>query len=187
MIRITSGVAKNKSLALPRTCKQTAVKEVVKLAIFSILNKKTENGVFLDLFAGSGNLGIEALSRGALHCDFVDIDEKAIKTINENLKLCNLYDKANVIQEDAKNFLLKVPTLYDVIFADPYYNFENYVSLVSLGTQKLKEKGLLFLLTQSKIKFNQNLQDLERWLMQNQVKFDKKRYGKSSLYLLTKE
>lgn len=185
MVRITSGTAKNKPLIVPKTLKQTAVKEIVKLAIFSIMGEKIKEAVCLDLFAGSGNLGIEALSRGALYCDFVDIDKNATETISQNLKKCNLYDKANVIQEDAINFLQKVPSLYGVIFADPYYNFNNYVNLASLGAKKLKENGILFLLAPSKTKLNKNLQQLETWLLENKIEFSKKRYGNTSLYVLT--
>ena len=85
MLRITSGTAKNKKIRVPKIQEFQAVQEVAKLAIFSMLGEKVVDATCLDLFAGSGNMGIEALSRGAKWCDFVDKNRKSTDVIKENL------------------------------------------------------------------------------------------------------
>lgn len=149
MIRVTSGTAKGKKLILPKNQKITAVKEVVKLAIFSILGDKTASATILDLFAGSGNLGIEALSRGASFCDFVDESKSSIETIEKNLKSCGLTDLANPIWDDVLKYLGNTQSMYDIIFADPYYANTNQKYLIKLAVKHLKPQGVFFLLTSS--------------------------------------
>ena len=147
MIRITSGTAKGKRLQLPNNKKITAVKEVVKLAIFSIIGDKIENAACLDLFAGSGNLGIEALSRGASFCDLVDESKTSIETIEKNLKNCGFTDRANPIWDEVLKFLANTESKYDIIFADPYYTETNHRHLIKLAMERLNPHGLLFLLS----------------------------------------
>jgi len=80
-IRIITGTAKNRKLKAPNIEDFRAVQEIAKSSLFSILGEKIKNAVCLDLFSGSGNLGIEALSRGAKRCDFVDENPKCASVI----------------------------------------------------------------------------------------------------------
>ncbi|MFH1295154.1 MAG: RsmD family RNA methyltransferase [bacterium] len=145
MLRITSGTAKGKRLALPTGQKITAVKEVVKLAVFAILGDKIIEAICLDLYAGSGNLGIEALSRGAAHCDLVDESKAASQVIQKNLANCQLENRATIIWDEALKFLANTTDQYDIIFADPYYTELNHRHLIKLAVERLKASGTLFL------------------------------------------
>ena len=149
MIRVTSGIAKGRKLLLPKHQKVTAVKEKVKLAIFSIISDRVIGANCLDLYAGSGNLGIEALSRGASFCDFVDESKTSIDTIEKNLKTTGLSDHANAIWDDSLKYLANTQSRYDIIFADPYYSEENQRHLIKLVVSKLTPYGYFFLLTSS--------------------------------------
>ena len=177
MLRVTSGVAKGKKLLLPNNQKVTAVKEVVKLAIFSILGDKITGANCLDLYAGSGNLGIEALSRGATSCDFVDETKSAIETIEKNLAICGLKDQATVLWEDSLKYLANSQSTYDAIFADPYYTELNHKHLIKLAVERLNPGGLLFLLTSSANPTPELPKELESADIQHQSR----KYGKTLL------
>lgn len=93
----------------------------VKEAMFSIIQFDIEGRRVLDLFAGCGQLGIEALSRGAEKCTFVDADSKAVSVIKKNLEHTKLTDSAAVAQIDAFSFLRMSPEVFDVVLLDPPY------------------------------------------------------------------
>lgn len=93
----------------------------VKEAIFSAIQFEIEGRRVLDLFAGSGQLGIEALSRGAKEAVFVDSDKNAIKTVKENLAKTKLGENACVLQTDSPAFLGMTDKIFDVAFLDPPY------------------------------------------------------------------
>lgn len=120
-MRITSGIAKGHRLRVPVVPDLRPAKSMVRQAIFSVL--RTINDTFvLDLFAGSGSLGLEALSRNARWTDFVDINDEACKAIQENLKHARFKGKAKIHHESAEVFLLSCPPhQYDLILADPPY------------------------------------------------------------------
>ena len=96
----------------------------VKESIFNIIQFDIEGRRVLDLFAGSGQFGIEALSRGAVSAEFVDKNPNAGKLITENLRLCGFLDLATVHVRDAVKFLEKSSSdcTFDIIFIDPPYN-----------------------------------------------------------------
>ncbi|MBR4050111.1 MAG: 16S rRNA (guanine(966)-N(2))-methyltransferase RsmD [Clostridia bacterium] len=93
----------------------------VKEAMFSIIQFDIEGRRVLDLFAGSGQLGIEALSRGAEKCTFVDSDAKAVSVIEQNLAHTQLSDKAVVRKSDSLNFLRTTNEVFDIVIIDPPY------------------------------------------------------------------
>ena len=92
----------------------------VKESMFSILQFDIEGRRVLDLFAGTGQLGIEALSRGAAECVFIDRRADAVKLIRENLALCRLEDRARVRQGEALPYL-RSGEKFDIVFLDPPY------------------------------------------------------------------
>ena len=101
----------------------------IKETLFNIIQFKLKDVVFLDLFAGSGAIGIEALSRGAKKAIFVDNNKKAIDVINLNLENTKLLDKSLVLFKDAKNaikYLNDKNELLDIVFMDPPYDKDLY-------------------------------------------------------------
>ena len=94
----------------------------VKEAMFNLIQGKTADAVVYDAFAGSGGLGIEALSRGANCVYCTDTDERSIHIIRENYERCNFSDKCEIYKTTAAEFLEKTDKLFDLVFMDPPYN-----------------------------------------------------------------
>lgn len=143
MIRITSGEAKNKKLLIPDIPNIRVVQDIAKLALFSILGDKVKNAEVLDLYAGSGNLGIEALSRGAQFAHFVDSHFSSRDTIAKNLQISNLFDKAEFFFKDVVKFVAKAPYKYNIIFVDPFYENTSHRFLVQNLRRILKPEGVI--------------------------------------------
>ncbi len=98
--------------------------QIVKGSVFDTLYGRVQEAVVLDLFAGSGSLGIEALSRGAQRAVFIEQDPKIVRALTTNLGRCKLTDKAEVVRGDAMKYLERVirsKKTFDIIFADPPY------------------------------------------------------------------
>lgn len=151
MTRITSGTSKGRRLKVPsNNGKSVSVQEKAKLAVFSVIGNKILNAKVADLYAGSGNLGIEALSRGAKFCDFIDESHESIGTIKSNLKLAELDTRADVYKADVLKFLSTLHRNYDVVFADPYYDSTSHKHFFKLAVNVLKPQGLLVLFTSDK-------------------------------------
>ncbi len=120
----------------------------VKEALFSILGNAVIDCSFLDLFGGSGGIGIEALSRGAKHVVFIDADIRSIKVLKGNLRNLNITDKAEVFHTDystAISKLYKYGKLFDIIFIDPPYGkgFDKAALEEIYKNPILKESGLV--------------------------------------------
>jgi len=121
----------------------------VRESIFNILTSRISFGglMVLDLFAGTGALGIEALSRGAAHCDFVEMNGRAANTIQRNLTELGLRQQGKVLQRDALRHIIGAEQQYDLVFADPPYAatiFDRLVhDLFTLG--RIRSGGLLVL------------------------------------------
>lgn len=123
-MRIITGIAKGRRLKMPKGGKTRPAMDKVKGATFNIISSITKGSKFLDLFAGSGNLGIEALSRGAKQAVFVDMSRECVKTIKENLDLTGLREKGIVFSQDCLKFLKRKNLslgVFDVVFIDPPY------------------------------------------------------------------
>lgn len=143
MIRVTSGTAKGRKLKTPNITKFRAAQDVVKLAVFSILDTKVENAFCLDLYAGSGSFGIEALSRGAKFCHFVDELKTAQVTVLENLKTCDLVDQGEFFKQDAVKYVANASRIYDIIFADPFYEETSHKFLLQNMAEILNDRGVI--------------------------------------------
>lgn len=118
-MRVISGAAKGMRLKSPVTARPTA--DNVRSTMFDILGADCEGARVLDLFAGSGALGIEALSRGAARATFVESDKQAAKVIEDNLEAARL--DGDIVKTDAVRFLDQTPREpYDLVFLDPPYD-----------------------------------------------------------------
>ena len=120
-MRVISGCARGVSLKTPNGDKTRPTSDRVKEALFSIIHFDLPGARVLDLFGGSGQLGIEALSRGASSAVFVDFGADACKLIRENLNRTRLAEHAKVIQSDYMKFLSSTREKFDIILLDPPY------------------------------------------------------------------
>ncbi len=142
-IRITTGIAKNKRLKAPAIEGFRAVQEVAKSSVFSILGEKVLGAMCLDLFSGSGNMGLEALSRGAEWCDFVDDNYFSCEVIKENIINCGFLEKAEVTRKEAAKYVVNTEKTYDIVFLDPFYQDVAHKFLVSNLKNILNEEGII--------------------------------------------
>ena len=104
-MRVVTGEAKGRKLKAPKTMGTRPIIDRVKTALFDILSTRVEETRFLDLFAGTGSVGIEALSRGAAQATFIEMNYSVLKLVRENLKITGLGDRAETIHADAFKFL----------------------------------------------------------------------------------
>ena len=118
-MRIVSGKYRGKILKEFDFITTKPTTDRVKESIFNLIQFDVANACVLDLFAGTGALGIEAISRGAKHVIFVDNNSQAIKLINENLK--GIEGEYYVDQADYKTFLNKIQIKFDIVLLDPPY------------------------------------------------------------------
>lgn len=120
-MRVIAGKAKGIALKTPEGLKTRPTADRVKEALFSIIQFELPGAKVLDLFGGTGQLGIEALSRGAGHATFVDESDAACKLIRENLKRTGFSENGTVIRADYKAFLNRATGKFDIILLDPPY------------------------------------------------------------------
>ncbi len=120
-MRVVSGTARGRRLKELQGNDTRPTTDKVKESMFNILQFDIEGRRVLDLFAGTGQLGIEALSRGAEHATFVEQRKDGVKLIRENLELCGFEKDAKVVTGEALSFLGSVREKYDLVFLDPPY------------------------------------------------------------------
>ena len=120
-MRVITGKARGVALKTPEGMKTRPTSDRVKEALFSIIQFDIPNAKVLDLFAGTGQLGIEALSRDAKYAVFIDELDQACKLISDNLKKTKLENYARVIRSDYEIFLKNCKEKFDIIFLDPPY------------------------------------------------------------------
>lgn len=151
-MKVTGGQAKGKKIYIPKGAPVRATSDRTKEALFNIL-PSMEGKLFLDLFAGTGNIGIEALSRGAAKAVFVEKNNLLIKAIKKNLSLCGFNDQCELIPAAVENgiqLLARRKEKFDVIFADPPYE-GNFVqrTLDSLSRLSLVSENGIFVIEHS--------------------------------------
>ena len=120
-MRVITGKARGVQLKTPDGMQTRPTADRVKEALFSIINFDIPGADVLDLFGGTGQLGIEALSRGAKSAVFVDQSEQACKLIRENLKRTKLEQQGRVVRGDYMDYLSRCRENYDIILLDPPY------------------------------------------------------------------
>ncbi|WP_044896140.1 16S rRNA (guanine(966)-N(2))-methyltransferase RsmD [Bacillus alveayuensis] len=133
-MRVVSGTCKGRVLKSVPGMTTRPTTDKVKEAIFNMIGPYFQGGTALDLFAGSGGLGIEALSRGMDRCIFIDKDKKAIQTIQTNLLSCNLKERAELFRTDAERALraiVKRGLTFDLILLDPPYKQQILETILS--------------------------------------------------------
>lgn len=158
----------------------------VKEPLFNIINFKLEDAVVLDLFSGSGALGLESLSRGASKAIFCDNAFKAIDVINKNIEKTRNKDKSIVIKKSYEKALEEIKSrniLLDVIFIDPPYESNFYYKSLELikELELLNENGIIILETDDKERILKNIDD--EYFEINDVR----KYGRVTLIFLNRK
>ncbi len=120
-MRVVAGTARGTVLKTPEGMLTRPTADRVKEAVFSILHFDVQNAVVLDLFGGTGQLGIEALSRGAKRAVFVDHQAKACELIKENLRRTKFTQLGSVVRSDYLEYLKRTKEKFDIILLDPPY------------------------------------------------------------------
>lgn len=144
-MRVVSGSARGRRLKELQGMETRPTTDKVKESLFNVIQFDIPGRKVLDLFGGTGQLGIEALSRGAAHCTFIDQRRDAVALIRENLKLCRLEENAKVMQGDSLAFLGSCREKFDVIFLDPPYHTDLMDRTLELVTKIdiLSEHGII--------------------------------------------
>lgn len=146
MIKISAGKFKNRTLETPNDKVTIPTMGKTKEAIFNALSTRVKDAEVLDLFAGSGSLGIEALSRGAACITFVDNSLFSIAAINNNIKKLGIENETKVIKKEAIRYLDEEPNKFDLIIMDPPYHegklCDKAIDLI-LKNELLKEDGII--------------------------------------------
>ncbi|MBI4823444.1 MAG: 16S rRNA (guanine(966)-N(2))-methyltransferase RsmD [Nitrospirae bacterium] len=136
-MRISAGTLKGRRLLAKTDLRPTAGK--VRESLFNILGERIQDSIFIDLYAGTGAVGIEAMSRGALRVFFVESNKKAVDALKKTLEGCGCRARANIINKKVSSFVksaIKEELKADIIFLDPpYYSeeLENILPLLSEG------------------------------------------------------
>jgi 16S rRNA (guanine966-N2)-methyltransferase len=130
-MRVVAGSARGRRLTVPEGDHTRPTADRVREAVFNSLYSlgAVEEANVVDLFAGSGALGIEALSRGANHCTFVENDRQALGVLRDNLDRLEFADSARVVASDGPGFL-PIAAPYDLLLLDPPYPFEGWAGLL---------------------------------------------------------
>lgn len=191
-LKITGGLLKGQKIQTIKGDATRPTTEIMRQAVFNKVQHQVVDSAFLDLFAGSGCMGIEALSRGARFCAFVEIGKKQASLIKKSLKDLELEDQASVFAMDAAkavDFLIKKDFSFDLIYIDPPYGTDELAKrststviriLKAIDASNLLNKGgkLLLEFTKDFPKEKATLEHL-KWL-------SSKQYGRSTLYTLSK-
>lgn len=182
-MRVISGIARGTKLNTIDELTTRPTLDRVKEAIFNIVQNQIEDAIILDLFSGSGAIGIEFLSRGCKKAYLCDLSKKAVNIINQNLEKTRLKENAVVINADYKkclNHLKNEKITFDIIYIDPPYKDNIAVDAVKniLSFGLLKEKGLIIIETDEK---DRDIQGLEK--LDIQIK-DCRKYGRANLIFL---
>ena len=132
-MRVVGGTARGRTLVAPAGRRTRPTADRVREAVFNALWSRgaLDGARVVDLFAGSGALGIEALSRGAVHATFVDSDRAARAAVVRNLDACGFTDRADVVPAPVERFLDMLAQPFDVAFCDPPYAFDGWPDVLA--------------------------------------------------------
>ncbi len=141
-MNIIGGEFRGRKLHSPKGDKTRPTSAILRKAVFDICRSEIEGALFLDLFAGSGAMGLEALSRGAKLSVFIDKDKNAIQCIKANIAALKLEDQAKVIMGDVLAALRRLNTHFNIIYIDPPYDLAHLIPKI-LDLVVIKNKHAL--------------------------------------------
>lgn len=178
MMRVISGSAKGRRLLSVPGDSTRPITDRVKESLFNLIGPEIQGSLFLDLFAGTGSVGIEALSRGAVSAYFIDIDRRAIKTIRSNLELTGLQNQAKILRIDAMTYLERqAEIMFDYVYiAPPQYKG------IWLTALKALDSRLGWMSADAWVIVQIHPREYEKQELRNLVEFDQRTYGSTSLH-----
>ena len=184
-MRVISGSARGRKLKSPKSDETRPIMDRVKTALFDILAPDISGIRVLDLFAGTGAVGIEALSRGAKAATFIELSPDAWRLVRENLALTHLSDRAEVLRADAFAFLQQAAAAnrrFDLVYvAPPQYEGLAARALSQLDATPLTEPDGLVIVQIDP----QERADLDTLPLQRLQKYDERKYGSTLLLFYT--
>jgi 16S rRNA (guanine(966)-N(2))-methyltransferase RsmD len=177
-IRVIAGKAKGRKLQMVPGQDVRPIGDRVKESLFNIIGADIRQARFLDLFAGTGSVGIEALSRGAARVLFIDENRRAVETIRKNLEHTKLQEEADVEQRDAFQYLKSKPKIdpFDYIYVAP----PQYKGMWLKGIQAIDDK-VAWLNPDAWVIAQIDPKEYEVMTLSNLVEFDQRKYGKTLL------
>jgi 16S rRNA (guanine(966)-N(2))-methyltransferase RsmD len=181
-MRIIAGTNKGKKLFAPDGMSVRPTSDKIKEAIFNIIGYIDEESVVLDLFAGTGNIGIEFLARGAKECYFVDAANKSLSFVRKNVEICNFENRSKIMQSDYSKALenfYKLNQKFDYIFVDPPYDLLCCTDIAEkiLQYKLLKTDGFLIIESDKTEKVFENLDN-------DDIKYKEKIYGRTRISII---
>ena len=182
-MRVISGSARGTTLHSIDDMNTRPTLDRVKESLFNIIQNQVEDAVVLDLFAGSGAIGIEFLSRGAEKVYFCDKSPKAIDMIKKNLDKTKLKDKATILNNDYIDCIDKIKNIkFDIIFLDPPYkeNFSKQAIKKISESKLLKNEGIIIVETDEP---ERDIKEIENINIDYKI-YDLRKYGRASLIFL---
>ena len=138
-MRIITGIYRGRKLSSPKDLSVRPTSDRVKEAIFSMISDDIPGSNVLDVFAGTGSLGLEALSRGAKHCYFMDNERNSVWLIKENIKHCGAENESTLLVGDFKYSLTRIKEPINLAFLDPPYEGK----LLEEALSKVSEEGFM--------------------------------------------
>jgi 16S rRNA (guanine966-N2)-methyltransferase len=176
-MRVISGSAKGRKLRSIPGDSTRPITDRVKESLFNIIGADIRDSSFLDLFAGTGSVGIEALSRGASAALFIDVEYKAIKTIKANLELTRLAQRAQVLQADALTTIKGSPDkTYDYVYIAP----PQYQGLWKMALESL-DRNMKWLSRDAWVMVQIHPREFETVELGQLAEFDRRTYGSTAL------
>lgn len=142
-MRVITGIARGRRLVAPEGMDVRPTADKVKEAVFSAIQFQIEGADVLDLFAGSGQMGIEALSRGAKHAVFIDSSNKSLRCVHENLRNTGFEKCSEVISRDSYDYIKLTVNSFDIIILDPPYRHGHIHNILPFAAKKLREGGCI--------------------------------------------
>ena len=176
-MKVISGLLKGRNIEGYNIDGTRPTMDRVKESLFAMIQNNIKDSIVLDLFAGSGGLGIEAISNGAKLCYFIDHNNEVIKTLNKNVNNLNIKANSKIILSDWKKFLNeshKNNLKFDLIFVDPPYDYDVYEKILDkVSTLNLLNKDGLIILEHQNLKLKETYNNL--------ILYKSKKYGTKSV------
>jgi len=182
-MKVISGLLKGRNISGYNIDGTRPTMDRVKESLFAMIQDYLKGSIVLDLFAGSGQLGIEAISNGAKHCFFIDNNKEAINTIKNNIQNLNIKNKSTIVLSDWKkslNDFSKQNIKFDIIFIDPPYDYDVYEKILEkvITMDILNDNGLI-ILEHSNLNFKDKYSNL--------TLYKEKKYGNKSVNIYKKD